>query len=175
PEGAGDLDQLLLGWKLAEAGKTLTRRLDVGPAHDPVSIDQELALELRELPLKVFLISLGRGEALHLVELLSRLRNRQGARQLPGRVDSRLVYGLEQLRRDRWMRQAVRAMGDQFRIRSEWRPRWAKTEVEARVVGGRCHDGERFHTEGLELACRRAELRDGTATERAVEAPEHGQ
>ena len=66
-------EDFIAGRKFAHSSQAFGSAFDVGPADDAVAVDQELALELRPLPLQVGLVGLGAGVA---VELANRGRRR---------------------------------------------------------------------------------------------------
>src|SRR5205823_4655950 len=80
-------EDLPLGRELSHSGDALGGALDAGPADDAATVDQELALELRPLPLLLGLVRLVLLVPVELREGGGRLHDRQRLGERPIGID----------------------------------------------------------------------------------------
>jgi len=157
-------ENLLVARESSQASQAVASAFDVGPAHDPVSIDQKLRLQLADLPFPVAAISPGLHVALERAEGRQGLHDRQRGWQLARRIDACRAERLQCGGVDLGLRYAVRAVRRQLRIGAESQPRRPEPEVQLRVLGRGGNDPDALDTSRLELALGGADAGDLTAS-----------
>src|SRR5215212_235469 len=81
--------ELLFTRELTDFGHALARALDVRPADDSLTVDQELSNELRPMVPRFCPVNLGRLEVVETVERIGDLHQRYRFWQFAGRIDPR--------------------------------------------------------------------------------------
>src|SRR5262245_18534514 len=160
-------DDLIRRGQFPHPGRPFGCALNVGPAHDTVTVDQELALKLWPLPLHVRFIRIVFGVAIRLGHGFGNLRDWEGLGKIAERVDADRLECLNELGCGGRLRQPVRTVGRKLRIGGKSQARRAEFEIQSCVLRRGGDDPERLNAPYLELPLDCADLSNLAAAEGA--------